>query len=94
MDIACGLGDTFVLALECKVTNDATNSIKRIDDVLNKARAWEKRWGDYVMTGAMLQGVIPKKQLRKLLDADVSIFWSHRLRDFETWLLERAEPPK
>lgn len=92
VDIACGLGDTFVLALECKVTNDATNSIKRINDVLAKARDWEKRWGDYVGTGAMLQGVIPKKQLKKLLDADVSIFWSHRLDEFEAWLIERAGP--
>lgn len=93
VDIACGLGETFVLAMECKVTNDATNSIKRINDVLNKAKAWEQRWGDYVQTGAMLQGVIPKVQIKKLLDADVSIFWSHRLDEFQSWLIERTEPP-
>ena len=91
VDIACGLGETFVLAMECKVTNDATNSIKRINDVLNKARAWEQRWGDYVQTGAMLQGVIPPAQIKKLLDADVSIFWSHRLDEFQDWLIQRTD---
>lgn len=94
VDIACGLGETFVLAMECKVTNDATNSIKRINDVLNKARAWEQRWGDMVQTGAMLQGVIPPAQIKKLLDAEVSIFWSHRLEEFQEWLSERTDTAK
>ena len=36
VDIACGLQGTFVLAIECKVTNDETNSVKRINDVLKR----------------------------------------------------------
>src|SRR5207244_611270 len=34
VDIACGLTGSYVLAMECKVTNDETNSVKRINDVL------------------------------------------------------------
>ena len=37
VDVACGLKDTYVLAMECKVTNDETNSVKRINDVLKKS---------------------------------------------------------
>ena len=38
VDIACGLRGTYVLAMECKVTNDETNSVKRINDVIKKAQ--------------------------------------------------------
>jgi XamI restriction endonuclease len=58
VDIACGLGKTVVVAMECKVSNDATNSIKRINDVLKKAEAWKTKWGLMVGTAVLLQGVI------------------------------------
>ena len=48
VDVACGLKDTYVLAMECKVTNDETNSVKRINDVLKKATAWHDHWGSFV----------------------------------------------
>ena len=44
VDIACGLGATMVLAMECKVSNDTTNSVKRVNDVLKKATAWREHW--------------------------------------------------
>lgn len=90
VDIACGLGGTAVLAMECKVTNDETNSIKRINDVLKKAAAWQKHWGSFVKTAALLQGVIAPKEIENLLEANVEVFWSHRLEMFETWLAERV----
>lgn len=51
VDIACGLPGTVVLAMECKVTNDETNSVKRINDVLKKAAAWQDHWGSFVQIG-------------------------------------------
>jgi hypothetical protein len=54
VDIACGLGGTYVLAMECKVTNDETNSVKRVNDVVKKAEAWNKHWGSFVINAALL----------------------------------------
>lgn len=92
VDIACGLGKTAVLAMECKVSNDATNSIKRMDEVLNKAQAWKVRWGMSVETAALLQGVIAPKEMHRLMTFDVRIFWSHRLGDFMDWIEKRVKP--
>lgn len=86
VDIACGLKGTYVLAMECKVTNDVTNSVKRINDVLKKAHAWKTHWGSFVETAALLQGVIAAKEVARLIDGDVHVFWSHDLKAFETWL--------
>lgn len=86
VDIACGMGSSVVLAMECKVTNDATNSIKRVNDILKKAGAWQEHWGNFVKTAALLQGVIAYKDVARLLEAGVQVFWSHRLQDFAAWL--------
>lgn len=92
VDVACGLGETVVLALECKVSNDVTNSIKRVNDVLKKAAAWKTKWGDFVRTAVLLQGVVASKDVRRLLEADVQVFWSHDLRAFEVWLDSNVKP--
>lgn len=86
VDIACGLKGTYVLAMECKVTNDETNSIKRVNDVLKKATAWHDHWGSFVRTAALLQGVIAPKDVQRLTDARVEVFWSHDLGAFRHWL--------
>ena len=86
VDIACGLGKTVVLAMECKVTNDETNSVKRINDILKKASAWHDHWGSFVQTAALLQGVIALKDVERLLEAKVYVFWSHDLARFEGWI--------
>lgn len=90
VDIACGLKGTVVLAMECKVTNDQTNSVKRINDVLKKATAWQEHWGSFVRTAAMLQGVIAVKEVERLLEANVEVFWSHDLATFELWLADQG----
>ena len=86
VDIACGLKGSYVLAMECKVTNDETNSVKRVNDIVKKAKAWRERWGNFVMTAALLQGLIAPKDVQRLTDADVLVFWSHDLDAFRTWL--------
>lgn len=86
VDVAVGLPRRAILALECKVSNDKTNSVKRVNDVLKKATAWKRRWGTTVFTGALLQGVYSEKEPRRLLEEDVEIFWSHRLDELERWI--------
>lgn len=89
VDIACGLKNSYVLAMECKVTNDETNSIKRINDILKKATAWKQHWGSFVVTAALLQGVISAKDVQRLADAGVHVFWSHDMSTFKSWLDEQ-----
>lgn len=91
VDIACGLSNTYVLAMECKVTNDETNSVKRVNDVLKKAKAWKDHWGSFVKTAALLQGVIAPKDVQRLTDDGVEVFWSHDLPEFEGWLLAQMK---
>lgn len=86
VDIACGLAKSYVLAMECKVANDPTNAVKRVDEVLNKAKSWKDNWGTYVRTAALLQGVIEPKDVQRLTDAGVHVFWSHDLNKFSQWL--------
>jgi hypothetical protein len=86
VDIALGLRGSVVLATECKVSNDATNSVKRINDVLKKATAWKTHWGSFVKTAAILQGVIAGKEVVRLIEADVIVFWSHDLAAFDAWI--------
>ncbi|MBY5325400.1 XamI family restriction endonuclease [Rhizobium leguminosarum] len=90
VDIACGFSGTVVAAIECKVTNDETNSIKRINDVLKKASAWHDHWGSFVETVAILQGVIAAKDVDRLTDARVHVFWSHDLAAFRDWISARV----
>ncbi|MBI3503889.1 MAG: XamI family restriction endonuclease [Proteobacteria bacterium] len=86
VDIACGLADKVLLAMECKVSNDRTNSIKRINDVLKKARAWKSHWGSFVKTAALLQGVYKASDVNRLTAEGVDVFWSHDLDKFADWL--------
>lgn len=90
VDIACGLSRTSVLAMECKVTNDATNSVKRINDIIKKADAWQRHWGNFVVTAALLQGVIKDSDVQRLADRGVEVFWSHNLPAFNAWLADRT----
>ncbi len=86
VDVACGLKGTYVLAMECKVTNDETNSVKRVNDVLKKATAWKEHWGNFVLTAAVLQGVVAPKDVQRLSDAKIEVFWSHDMPSFKSWL--------
>jgi hypothetical protein len=47
VDIAIGLKRTIVLAMECKVTNDETNSIKRVHIRTNLAAHWRFKPAGY-----------------------------------------------
>lgn len=91
VDVAVGLPKRTVLALECKVSNDKTNSVKRVNDILKKATAWKRQWGKTVVTGALLQGVYSQQEPRRLLEEDVEVFWSHHLEELEEWLKDQRE---
>lgn len=90
VDIACGLKDSYVTAMECKVTNDETNSVKRVNDIIKKAVAWKAHWGSFVETAALLQGVVAPKDVQRLADNGIVVIWSHDLDVFSDWLDART----
>ena len=86
VDIACGVKANLIMAMECKVSNDATNSVKRVSDVMDKTKAWKEQWGGFIQTAALLQGVVAYKDVARLLNSNVLVFWSHDLRPLTDWL--------
>ena len=92
-DIVVRLHDRRVLAVECKVSNSSTNSIKRLNnDAAVKAVAWLHEFGHrQLIPAAMLSGVF---KLRNLLDAQtkgLTLWWAHDLARFKDWV-SRATP--
>jgi hypothetical protein len=90
VDIACRLKGGYLLAMECKVTNDTTNSTKRINDIVKKANAWRAEFGTRVKTAALLQGVIKPADVDRLSELGIHVFWSHDLDVFGAWIEAQA----
>lgn len=80
-DRAVRLHDGRLLAIECKVSNSAVNSKKRLNnDVGAKAAAWRKNFGEQVVTAAVLSGVYSLGNLTTAQSHDgITILWSHDL---------------
>ena len=87
-DVVVRLWDGRLLAIECKVSNSATNSIKRLNnDAAVKAVHWVREFGTRnVVPSAMLAGVY---KLRNLIDAQsngLTLWWSHDLGALTDWV--------
>lgn len=89
-DVPVRLHDGRLLALECKVSNSALNSVKRlIRETGGKARAWKNAFGLQVITGAALAGVY---KLGNLMDAQenygIAMFWEQDLRPLQEFVAQ------
>lgn len=87
-DVLVGLWDRRVMPIECKVSNSATNSVKRLNnDAAVKAETWRHDFGqNQVVPTAVLGGVY---KLHNLLDAQrrgLSLFWEHDLASLVHWI--------
>ena len=87
-DFIIGLPDGRTMALECKVSNSSTNSIKRLNnDAAVKAVTWREEFGSsQIVTAAVLAGVYA---LRNLIDAQergLTLFWAHDLAAMIDWI--------
>ncbi len=80
-DVPVRLRDGRLLSIECKVSNSAVNSKKRLNnDVGAKAGDWKKTFGTQVITAAVLSGVYSLGNLITAQDhQDIIIFWAHDL---------------
>lgn len=88
-DIVVVLYDKRLLLIECKVSNSALNSVKRVNnDAGAKASAWVQSLGDaQVVPAAMLSGVFKAHNLEQAQARKLSLFWAHRLTDLEKFIL-------
>ena len=80
-DVVVRLHDTRLMAIECKVSNSSTNSVKRLNnDAAVKAEYWIKRFGTaQVVPAAALAGVFKVLNLEQAQTRGLSLFWSHDL---------------
>lgn len=95
-DIIVRLWDHRVMPIECKVSNSATNSVKRLNnDAAVKAISWRSDFGRLqVVPSAVLGGVY---KLHNLLDAQergLTIFWAHDLAPLTDWIDSTRQPSR
>lgn len=80
-DLVVSLHDGRVMAIECKASNSATNSVKRLNnDAAVKAKTWLRVFGEAsTVPAAVLSGVFKRINLVDAQDDGLTIFWAHSL---------------
>ena len=92
-DVVARLRDGRFLPIECKVSNSAVNSYKRlIHETGSKATTWYTQLGRaQVIPSAVLSGVFSTPNLELAQDSQgVFLFWQHRLNDLADFV-KKAE---
>ena len=94
-DIVIRLHDRRVMPVECKASNSAVNSFKRINhEAAGKARDWLRGFGDrQTVPGAVISGVFSPTNLETAQSEGLALFWSHRLSDL-TDFIESTRPAR
>ncbi len=83
-DVVVRLRDSRVMPIECKVSNSAVNSYKRlVHDTGGKAETWYRQLGAaQVIPAAVLSGVFSPANCEDVQNNKrVALFWQHRLED-------------
>jgi hypothetical protein len=87
-DFIVRLWDNRVLPLECKASNSATNSVKRVNnDAAAKAEGWVSDFGTtQVVPAAVLSGVFKVHNLVSAQARGLALFWGHDLKALTDWI--------
>lgn len=86
-DILIRLEDGRLLALECKVSNSKSNSVKRLNrETGGKADLWRRAFGEQVLPGAVLSGVFRLKNLQDAQRSRIALFWDHKLSELFSFI--------
>jgi hypothetical protein len=87
-DFVARLWDNRLLPIECKVSNSATNSVKRLNnDAAVKATIWRRDFGEtQVVPAAVLSGVYKLHNLIEAQSRGLAIFWAHELGALMEWV--------
>lgn len=93
-DFVIGLWDGRTMPLECKVSNSATNSVKRLNnDAAVKAETWRKDFGTVqVVPAAILGGVYKLHNLEDAQARGLALFWAHDLQSLVDWIHKTKSP--
>jgi hypothetical protein len=91
-DVLVRMRDGRLLAIECKVSNSAVNSFKRLNhETGNKAAVWRGEFGRQVVTAAVLSGVFNPPNLVDAQDnRGIFILWETDLRPLKAFLAAAA----
>lgn len=87
-DFVVRLWDDRLMAIECKVSNSAINSVKRLNnDAAAKAEAWRNDFGArQVVPAAVLSGVYKLHNLEDAQNRGLTLFWAHDLKALTDWI--------
>ena len=87
-DFNVRLWDTRIMPIECKVSNSAVNSVKRLNDTaVSKAVGWLHDLGAAnVVPVAVLSGVYKLKNLVDAQARGLILFWAHNLDVMTEWM--------
>lgn len=87
-DFVIGLWDRRVMAVECKVSNSAVNSVKRLNnDAAAKAEVWLHDFGQkQTVPTAVLSGVFKLHNLLEAQHRGLTLFWAHDLAAMLSWI--------
>jgi hypothetical protein len=87
-DCVLGLADGRCLALECKSSNSAINSRKRLNkEVVKDAENWRRQFGNQVLAGAVLRGVSDPRYVHEAQTTPLLIFWGHGLEELRRFVV-------
>ena len=87
-DLVIRLHDRRAMPVECKVSNSAVNSFKRINhEAAGKARDWLRGFGNrQTVPGAVISGVFNPANLETAQEEGLVLYWSHRLTDLTEFI--------
>lgn len=87
-DLVVGLWDRRRMPLECKASNSATNSYKRVNhEAAGKAETWLQDFGrSQVVPAAVLSGVFKRANLEDAQARGLTLLWAHRLDEMLDWI--------
>ena len=94
-DVVLRLWDHRVMPIECKVSNSALNSVKRLNnDAAVKATGWKRDLGlRQVVPVAVLAGVYKLSHLLDAQERGLTLMWSHDLRPLMSWIDQTKGQP-
>lgn len=87
-DLIVSLWDGRVMPIECKVSNSAVNSVKRLNrEAAGKAESWIGDFGKkQVVPVAVLSGVFDLRNLFSAQERGLQLFWAHNLGPLTEWI--------
>ncbi|HEV3075580.1 MAG TPA: XamI family restriction endonuclease [Thermoanaerobaculia bacterium] len=87
-DLIVSLWDGRIMPIECKVSNSAVNSVKRLNrEAAGKAESWIGDFGKkQVVPVAVLSGVYKLHNLLSAQERGLVLFWTHHLGALTEWV--------